>query len=102
MRVGFLVSALVLAIFLTPAARAQVQLDVSKITCDQLVHSKIGPPRLVAAWLSGFFNGRGNNHMIEADAFQTNLSKLETFCYDEKNFRIPVMQAIEQALRKSQ
>jgi hypothetical protein len=28
---------------------------------------------------------------------EENLIKLETFCYNEKNFNLPVMQAIKQA-----
>jgi len=30
----------------------------SKITCEQFVHSKVGNPRTVAAWLSGFYHGQ--------------------------------------------
>ena len=30
--------------------------------------------------------------------FEANLSKLENFCYDEKNFKLPVMQAIEKVI----
>ena len=81
-----------------PAA-AQVTLDASKITCDQFVHAKVSSPRLVAAWLSGFYNGRRNNRTIDLQSFEENLSKLEKFCYEEKNYKLPVMQAVEQVLR---
>jgi hypothetical protein len=30
--------------------------------------------------------------------FEANLSKLENFCSDEKNFKLPVMQAVERAI----
>ena len=95
---NFFVSTLILAFFLVLPARAQVQIDAAKITCDQLVHSKVGSPRLTAAWLSGFYNGKRDNRIIDTQNFDANLSKLETFCYDEKNFNLPVMQAIEKAL----
>ncbi len=78
------------------AAHAQVSIDVSKITCDQFVHAKISSPRVFAAWLSGFYNGRRNNTALDKQSFETNLSKLEKFCYQEKNFGVTVMQAIEQ------
>lgn len=81
----------------SPAA-AQITLDASKITCDQFVHAKVSSPRLVAAWLSGFYNGRRNNRIIDLQNFDANLSKLENFCSDEKNFKLPVMQAVEQAI----
>ena len=76
-------------------------LDASKITCDQFVHSKVGPPRLVAAWLSGFYNGKRNNVVLDSENFQTNLSKLENFCYDEKNFKVSVMRALERVMESA-
>ena len=93
-----LVSGFFLTLFLIPLAQAQVTIDASKITCDQFVHGKVGEPRTVAAWLSGFYNGKRNNALIDTQNFQANMNKLETFCYDEKNFSLPVMQAIERAL----
>jgi acid stress chaperone HdeB len=98
MRVYLLISGVVIGLFLLPSAHAQVQIDASKITCDQFVHSKVGPPRLLAAWLSGFYNGKRDNYLIDAQTFQNNLSKLEKFCYQEKNFGIPVMSVIERAI----
>src|SRR5262249_25133779 len=77
------------------SAEAQVSIDVSKITCDQFVHGKVGPTRTVAAWLSGFYSGRQNKQTVDPQEFETNLSKLEQLCYDEANFKLPVMQAIE-------
>src|SRR5437764_12629278 len=82
----------------SPAA-AQVTLDASKITCDQFVHAKVSSPRLVAAWLSGFYNGKRDNRIIDLENFEANLSKLENFCYEEKDYKLPVMQAVEQVIR---
>ena len=86
-------------VFASPA-QAQMSLDVSKITCDQFVHSKIGSPRTFAAWLSGYYNGRQNVQNVDPQQFEENLNKLTNFCYEEKNFKIPVMQAIEDVLGK--
>jgi acid stress chaperone HdeB len=99
MRTDFVVSGPILALFLASSAQAQVSIDVSKITCDQFVHAKVGPPRTLAAWLSGFYNGRRNNRIVDTQNFEANLSKLENFCSDEKNFKLPVMQAIERVVR---
>ena len=87
-----------LAVLLISNVQAQVAIDVSKITCDQFVHGKVGEPRTVGAWLSGFYNGKHDLQVVDFQAFQGNLSKLQTFCYDEKNFSIPVVVAIEQIL----
>ena len=94
MRTDHVVSGLILALFLASSAQAQVSIDASKITCDQFVHAKVGPPRTLAAWLSGFYNGKRNSQIVDTQNFEANLSKLENFCYQEKNFKLPVMQAI--------
>jgi HdeA/HdeB family len=94
MRPIVIVSAMVLCG--APFAMAQVTFDVSKITCDQYVHT-ITTPRMIGAWLSGYYNAKRDNHIIDVRNFNANLRKLEKFCYQEKNFNIPVMQAIEQS-----
>ena len=100
MRASFFISglSLFLSLFFAPSLRAQVQIDISKITCDQFVLEKMGPPRLMAAWLSGFYNGKRDNRIIDSKTFEENLSKLQKFCYDEKNFKVPVLRAVEQAI----
>ena len=98
MRAKFVVAGATLAFFLTSPVHAQVTLDASKVTCDQFVHAKIGEPRMVAAWLSGFYNGKRNKTVIDNQTFEANMTKLVNFCYDEKNFKVPVMQAIERAI----
>ena len=47
------------------SVQAQMSLDVSKITCDQFVHHKVGSPRMIAAWLSGYYNAKRNNLTID-------------------------------------
>ena len=98
MRANFVVAGSTLAFFLASPVHAQVTLDASKVTCDQFVHAKIGEPRMVAAWLSGFYNGKRNKTVVDNQTFEANMTKLVNFCYDEKNFKVPVMQAIERAI----
>src|SRR5947209_2814538 len=90
------VSGLAAIVCSLPSAQAQVTIDATKITCDQFVHSKIGSPRTVAAWLSGFYHGKHDTQTIDPQQFEKNLSKLQHFCYQEKHFNLPVMQVIEQ------
>ena len=90
------VSGIALILCSVPSAQAQVTIDATKITCDQFVHSKVGAPRTTAAWLSGFYHGSHDNRIINLQEFEENLSKLQQFCYQEKNFKLPVMQAVEQ------
>ena len=85
-------------VFATASTQAQVGVDVSKITCDQYVHSKITTPNLIAAWLSGYYNAKRNNRLLDVETFEDKVSKVTNYCYDEKNFKVPVMKAVEQVL----
>ena len=98
MRPTFIVTASILSsmVFTTGSARAQVTVDVSKVTCDQYVHSKISTPNLIAAWMSGYYNAKRNTRVLDLQALEENVSKLQSYCYDEKNFKVPVMKAVEQ------
>lgn len=80
-------------------AQAQVTLDVSKVTCDQYVHNKVGTAKTVAAWLSGYYHGKNNSLTVDLSTMETMAEKLQTFCYEEKNWTVPVMQAVERVAR---
>jgi len=106
-------------VFATALAQAQVSIDVSKITCDQYVHDKIPTPDfasfsavgslqaratlsrwLIAAWLSGYSHSKRDNLTIALESFEENVNKLTDYCYDEKNFKVPIMEAIERIVGK--
>jgi acid stress chaperone HdeB len=63
-----------------PALRAQVTVDVSKITCDQLLMEKPVPAKYVVLWLSGYYNGKRNNTIIEPEAMDKNEEKVDFYC----------------------
>ena len=86
------------SIVFATGTQAQVTIDVSKITCDQYVHSKISTPNLIAAWLSGYYNAKRNNRIIDLEALEDNVSKVKNYCYDEKNFKVPIMKSVERVL----
>jgi acid stress chaperone HdeB len=115
------ITALILSsiVFAPVSARAQVSIDVSKITCDEYVHDKIPTSDfisfpavgslearamlsrwLIANWLSGYYHAKRNNWIINVESFEDNVSKLTNYCYDEKNFKVPLMEAIERVLGK--
>jgi hypothetical protein len=87
-------------VFATASTQAQVVVDVSKITCDQFVHAKIATPLYLAAWLSGYYNAKRNNRIVDLQALEENMNKVQNYCYDEKNFKVPVMEAVERVLGK--
>jgi len=48
----------------TLEVRAQVTLDLSKVTCEQYVGYKITDPKNISIWLSGYFNGKRGNTIV--------------------------------------
>jgi acid stress chaperone HdeB len=100
MQLNVVVSGLILVVASASSVQAQVTIDVSKITCDQFVHSKISSPSLIAAWLSGYYNAKQNIQVIDTQALQDNMSKLQHYCEDGKNFKVPAMTAVEDMFGK--
>jgi acid stress chaperone HdeB len=86
-------AALTFALELVSEARAQVTLDLSKVTCDQYVGYKITDPQNIAIWLSGYYNGKRGNTIVDTQGFNVNTKKLRDFCL--RNPATPVMQATE-------
>ncbi len=88
-----LASCLILAAGAIRIAQAQVMLDVSKITCDQYTGYKITNPQNIAIWLSGYYNGKRDNTLLDTQGFAAQAKKLQDYCI--VNPRILVMQAVE-------
>ena len=76
--------------------RAQVTLDMSKVTCDQWAGYKITNPQNIAFWLSGYHNGERRNTVLDTQALSAQTQRLRDFCLT--NPQLPVMQAIEKLL----
>lgn len=79
-----------------PEARAQVTLDVAKITCDQFTGYKITNPENIAIWLSGYYNGKRNNTVLDTQKLKENTQKLTHYCIT--NPKVLVMHAVETVL----
>lgn len=77
-------------------AHAQVVLDVSKVTCWQLVTYKVTNPKYLAVWLSGFHHGKSGDITIDMPTLVANADKLIDYC--TKNPDVPMMQAAETIL----
>jgi hypothetical protein len=78
-------------------AQAQMTVDVAKITCRQFLLGHVGgSTRSVANWLSGYYNGKRGNTVIEVGSMQNNVRDLERYC--RKNHEMPVMDAAKNAL----
>jgi acid stress chaperone HdeB len=82
MRVLLVTLASTFAILAAPNAQAQISVDLAKVTCKQYLFDNLisaNAPK-VAAWLSGYFNGKRNNTVIDISAFKKNKDVVEDYC----------------------
>ena len=78
-----LISALVMLAQI-PRSQAQVTVDMAKITCGQFLRDEFAPSDYVATWLSGYYNGKRNNTIIESDTMIQNANKVSEYCYQNR------------------
>ena len=96
----FLASAIVLVAFTISPVQAQMTLDVSKITCEQYYLAKVVHPNSVAIWLSGFYNGKRNNTILDVERVKASAYKIRGYCRD--NFQTTMVEAVEKVLGPGQ
>jgi acid stress chaperone HdeB len=77
-------------------ARAQVALDVSKITCEQFRLYTIAYPRDIALWISGYLNGERKNTVLDTQKLKDHFVKLKDYCI--LNPKLPVFDATQRVL----
>ena len=86
-----------LFVFAQIPAQAQETLDAAKITCEQFLMEKLAwSSRDVVLWLSGFYNGKRNNTIIEPQTVKKDEEKVNSYCY--KHGEITVMDAVKNVL----
>lgn len=78
-------------------ARAEIPLDLSRITCKKLL---LGTPILqdnVAYWLNGYYNGkRGNKVVVDVVGMKDYVNRFEQYCL--MNEDVTVLKAAEDVL----
>ena len=72
--------ALMVAVDTIRVARAQVTLDVSKITCEQYTGHKVTNPQNIAIWVSGYYHGKRGSTTLDTQGLVANARKLQTYC----------------------
>jgi len=83
-----------------PIAQAQVTLDVSKLTCGKLLSYKFTTAEKIAAWVSGYHNGKRGNTSLDTHGLIDNAKKLRNYCI--RNSQTLVMDAVETVLGTAQ
>ena len=90
------IGAIILIMFLAaPTARAQVTIEVSKITCEQYLAFTVADPRDINIWLSGYYHGKGGTTVFEPQRLKETAEKVEAECLKQANLKLPVMQAVQ-------
>lgn len=79
-----------------PSARAQIMIDASKITCKQFLLSTVSEPDHIAYWLSGYYNGKRGNTVLDVSDLQDYVHKVEEYCVHNQD--MTVMKAAEMFL----
>jgi acid stress chaperone HdeB len=85
-----------LLVFVQIPAQAQVTVDVSKVTCDQFFKNSITFSQYAVMWLSGYYNGKRSNTIIEPEAMKKDQEKVKSYCYHHRE--TTVMDAVKNVL----
>ena len=87
---------ILLALLFSDHARAQVMVDVSKITCDQFATYKIANPEYIAIWLSGYYHGTRGDMIVDIQTLSSDAKKVEGYCLMKPE--VPLIQAVKTVL----
>ena len=93
-RTALVISAI--ALLTNSMARAQVTVDVAKITCDQLLKYEIADPKQIAIWISGYYHGIHGSSILDTQEFLQDMSKVEEYCFKHPDDL--VMKAVDDIL----
>ena len=89
--------AMALALLVGPStAKAQVSVDITKITCSQFVEYKITDPEKIIIWLSGYYHGLHHSLTVDTQSLLANTKKIEEYCF--KHPDLPVLKAVEEVV----
>ena len=91
-RLTLMVCCVPLVLGLSSTGRAQVTVDMSKFTCEQLLKGS-GNSIEAAIWLSGYYNGLRKNTKLDLNQFRKNAEVIIAECKDSP--KATVMQTIK-------
>jgi hypothetical protein len=74
-----------ISLFTAWPARAQLTVDMSKVTCKQFVTYEITDARSLSIWLSGYFNAQQKNMIIDVSKFRERSDALKEFCLTDQD-----------------
>ena len=93
MRRLLVATAIISALAAPAAAEDKMVVDMSKMSCGELTKLGFQDFAGITMWLSGYYNGKRGNTIMDTQGFSENTKKLRDFCL--RNPATPVMQATE-------
>ena len=80
-----MIVATVLVLACGPAAKAQVVIDLSLITCQQLLASDAERQALIGSWMSGYFSATKNLDTLDFRYVERNRRVVGNYCKTHKS-----------------
>jgi hypothetical protein len=68
-----------------PSLRAQVMIDMSKVTCADYLAMPPDKSRTFSAWMSGYFNQKLGYAWVDLNAFARNIANVKQWCASYPN-----------------
>jgi hypothetical protein len=75
------------------SVRAEITIDISKISCKDFLLPNFILPDDIAYWLSGYYNGKRGNTVLDLAGLRDYVNKVEQYCLSNNN--MTVMKAAE-------
>lgn len=70
-------------------AHAQVQVDMNRITCRDLLSYDSQNRNFTAYWMSGYYSASKNNDVLDFPRLQKNTEKIVAYCKRHKTDPLP-------------
>jgi acid stress chaperone HdeB len=74
-----------MALLSTRPAKAQIVLDMSLITCKQLLEATPDRQALIGAWMGGYFSASKNLNMLDFRYVERNRKVVGRYCKSHKS-----------------
>ena len=84
LRSGVIAAALLIAGAYNPV-KAQLILEMSALTCKNIIEAPPERQILIAAWMSGYFNAERNMPTVDFGRFETNKKLVMKYCRGYRN-----------------
>lgn len=78
-------AAALLAIAISGPARAQVMVDMSRVTCKQFLDGADERQSLLASWMMGYFSASKNRDVIDVTKATRNINAIARYCQTHKS-----------------